>query len=95
MPTGATRIAAPFVVPCRPDSEAGTPARMAATAAFVDGPSRSSEPRSRIRCSQTTRRSANSAGSRWPSPSMSASATSTACSVSSVIDPAGSPAAIG
>ena len=95
IPTGVTRIAAPFVVPARPASSAGTPSSTAATAARVDGPSRSSEPRARMSSSHEARRRAKSSASMTPAPSMIAPASRSACSVSSVTDPAGMPAAIG
>ncbi len=95
MPTGVIRMAAPLVTPKRPASPASAPASSAARARFVDGPSRSSEPRARIDSSQASSRRASSAASSTPLPSMIRFASSTACSVSSVTLPAGSPAAIG
>ena len=62
MPTGATRIAAPLVVPAAP-AASGTPARMAATARLVEGPSRSSEPRSAMARSHSVSAAARSCGS--------------------------------
>ena len=45
MPIGVTRIAAPFVVPFPPTCSGSSPSRTRSNAAFVDGPSRSSDPR--------------------------------------------------
>jgi len=95
MPTGATRIAAPLVSPNRPASAGPAPAASAARACRVDGPSRSSEPRARIDCSQANRSRARSPASTSPSPATTSRASNTACSVSSVTDPAGRPAASG
>ena len=68
---------------------------VAARACRVDGPSRSSDPRARIDFSQANRSRARSAASTSPSPATTSRASNTACSVSSVTDPAGSPAASG
>ena len=62
IPTGAIRMAAPFVVPNRPDSVTGVPAATASTAAFVDGPSRSCDPRARIPSSHSTSSAARCRG---------------------------------
>ena len=95
MPTGAMRIAAPLVVPEAPAFSGGVPARTAATARLVEGPRRSSEPRSAMSRSQLTRASASSRGSIVPCPPTRSLPSRTACSVSSVTAPAGRPAAIG
>ena len=95
MPTGATRIAAPLVVPTAPASSGGTPARMAATARLVEGPSRSSEPRSAMARSHSVSAAARSCGSILPRPLTRSLASKTACSVSSVTVPAGMPPAMG
>ena len=52
------------------------------------------DPRSRVRSAQLSSRRARSSLSIWPPRASRASATSNACSVSSVIEPTGSPAAI-
>src|SRR5690349_3905411 len=95
MPTGAMRIAAPLVVPKAPASSGGVPARMAATARLVEGPSRSREPRSAMSRSQSMSAAASSSGSSVPWPLTRSLASRTACSVSSVTDPAGMPLAMG
>ena len=95
MPTGATRMAAPLVTPCRPAAATSAPAASAARACLVDGPSRSSDPRARIDSSQASRSRASAVASTSPRPATTSRASSTACSVSSVTDPAGSPAASG
>ena len=95
MPMGATRIAAPFVVPVAPASCGGVPASTAWTAARVEGPSRSADPRCRMSSSHAASRAASTPGSMRPAPSITMSASSIACSVSSVIAPAGRPAATG
>src|SRR5215472_1467985 len=95
IPTGATRMAAPFVTPRLPASAMSVPPASAARACLVDGPSRSSEPRARIDSSQASRPRASAAASTCPPPATTSRASSTACSVSSVTDPAGSPAASG
>ena len=94
-PTGVIRIAAPLVVPDLPASSMLAPAATAPRACRVDGPSRSSEPRARIEASQATSSLASSAGSGVPPLLITRRASSTACSVSSVTVPAGSPAASG
>ena len=99
MPIGVTRIAAPFVVPAPPTLSGSSPARTSSRAAFVEGPSRSSDPRSIIESSQASRAWANSPASRAmrpeeePRPRTRREATSSACSVSSVTEPAGIPGA--
>ena len=99
MPIGVTRIAAPFVVPAPPTVSGSSPARTRSRAAFVEGPSRSSEPRSIIESSQASRAWANSPASRAtrpeeePRPRIKREAIKRACSVSSVTDPAGIPGA--
>jgi hypothetical protein len=95
MPTGVMRMAAPLVAPLRPTCSIGTPAATAATAAFVDGPSKSSEPRLRMSCSQESRSAASWYGSMRPLPATSSLPTNSACSVSSVTEPAGMFGAIG
>ncbi len=95
MPTGAMRIAAPFVVPRRPARSGWTPLWIAAIAAFVEGPSRSSDPLASMTASQSASARANRCGSIRPAPSISRSATIRACSVSSVMDPAAMLGAIG
>ena len=95
MPTGAMRMAAPLVVPAAPASSGGTPARMAATARLVEGPSRSSEPRSAMARSHSVSAAASSRESIVPRPLTRSLASRTACSVSSVTAPAGMPAAMG
>jgi len=94
-PSGGMRMAAPLVAPEAPASSGGVPARTAATARLVEGPSRSSEPRAAMSRSQLTRASASSRGFTVPFRMTSSLPSSTACSVSSVIAPAGRPAAIG
>ena len=99
IPIGVTRIAAPFVVPSPPTVSGSSPARTRSSAAFVEGPSRSSEPRSIIESSQASRAWANSTALRAtrpeeePRPRIKRDATNSACSVSSVTDPAGIPGA--
>ena len=99
MPIGVTRIAAPFVVPAPPTVSGSSPARTRSRAAFVEGPSRSSDPRSIIESSQASSAWANSPASRAtrpedvPRPRTRRDAISSACSVSSVTDPAGIPGA--
>src|SRR5690242_18847840 len=95
MPTGAIRMAAPLVVPVAPASSGGTPARMAATARLVEGPSRSCEPRSAMARSHSVSAAASLCGSIVPRPSIRSLASRTACSVSSVTAPAGMPPAMG
>ncbi len=95
MPTGVIRIAAPLVTPDRPAWPMSAPPSSALIARFVDGPSRSSDPRARIDCSQPSSLRANSAASTLPPQSITSPASRTACSVSSVTVPAGLPAAIG
>jgi hypothetical protein len=95
MPAGVMRIAAPLLVPSLPASVTLAPAASALTARLVDGPSRSSDPRARMEASQAISRRASSAGSARPSRSISSRASSTACSVSSVTEPAAFPAASG
>src|SRR5437764_2280381 len=95
MPTGAMRMAAPLVAPVAPASSGGTPARMAATARLVEGPSRSCEPRSAMARSHSVSAAASLCGSIVPRPSIRSLASRTACSVSSVTAPAGMPPAMG
>ena len=99
IPIGVTRIAAPFVVPAPPTVSGSSPARTRSSAAFVEGPSRSSDPRSIIESSQASRAWANSTALRAtrpedePRPRTRRDAIKRACSVSSVTDPAGIPGA--
>ena len=67
-PTGAMRMAAPFVVPVAPASSAGTPARIAATARSLERPGRSSEPRSAMARFHAVSAAASSCGSIVPRP---------------------------
>ena len=95
MPTGVMRIAAPFVSPPRPACSGGVPARTAATARLVEGPSSPWRPRAAMSRSQSTRAVAHSTGSISPAPRTRMRPSRTACSVSSVTVPAGRPAAMG
>ena len=95
MPTGATRIAAPLVVPSLPVQCGSAPARTRSRASLVEGPSRSRDPRARISSSQRRRASASWWGSMRPPPSMRRPARMRACSVSSVTVPAGAEGAMG
>ena len=52
MPTGVTRIAAPFVVPMPRTRRGSSPSRTRSRAAFDDGPSKSSDPWAFIHSSQ-------------------------------------------
>ena len=95
MPTGAARIAPPLVVPKRPVISGDTPSCNACSADFVDGPSRSSDPLAFIAASHAIRSSAYRWTSMSPSSAIRRLASSTACSVSSVMLPARMPGAIG
>ena len=88
MPTGVARMAPPFVVPNRPVSSGSIPSASACRAALVDGPSRSSEPFSFIFASQRRRSWAYASLSILPWSSMRRAASTKACSVSSVTEPA-------
>src|SRR5262249_50568454 len=85
----------PLVSPAPPASATSAPAASAARACLVDGPSRSSVPLARIDSSHASRSRARFPASTSPPPATTSRASSTACSVSSVTDPAGSPAASG
>ena len=85
MPTGVTRIAAPLVSPKRPASSTEMPAATAEIARWVDGPSRSSDPRRTISRSQSASAFARMRGSIRPPPSIKSRAMRSACSVSSVM----------
>ena len=98
MPMGVTRMAAPFVVPSPPTASGSSPPRTRSSAALVDGPKRSSDPRSIMESSQASRAWANSCASRVtraeePRLATRRDATSSACSVSSVTEPAAMPGA--
>ena len=101
IPIGVTRIAAPFVVPKPPTVSGSSPARTRSSAAFVEGPSRSSDPRSIMESSQDSsawEKSPASSATRpeeEPPPRTRRDAISSACSVSSVTEPAGIPGAYG